>query len=212
MHAFTGCDTVRAFAGKGKAQTLKILKKNKRGREALTELGKDWDLTPELTDKLEELTCLLYSNKTVTTKVNELRYQLFCSRRGEIESHQLPPCRDCFVKHAKRANYQVAIWKRCLANDPQVPTPVGRGWKIEHEDGVAKLVVDWMDVKAAPEAILELLACNCTKKCVAPKCVCVTNGLRCTDVCRLAECDNQGSVQEIESADDDDGVDSDEEY
>ena len=29
---------------------------------------------------------------------------------------------------------------------------------------------------------------------------------------RLTECDNQGSVQEIESADDDDGVDSDEEY
>ena len=87
MHAFTGCDTVNAFAGKGKAQALKILKKNKRGREALTELGKDWDLTPELTDKLEELTCLLYSNNTVTTKVNELRYQLFCSRRGEIENH-----------------------------------------------------------------------------------------------------------------------------
>ena len=80
------------------------------------------------------------------------------------------------MKHAKRANYQVAIWKRCLELDPKVPTPFARGWKIEHEDGVAKLVVDWMDVKAAPEAIL-LLACNCTKKCVAPKCVCVTNGL-----------------------------------
>ena len=212
MHAFTGCHTVSAFAGKGKAQALKILKKNKKGRDALTELGKDWDLPPELTDKIEELTCLLYSNNTVTTKVNELRYQLFCSRRGEIESHQLPPCRDCLVKHAKRANYQVAIWKRRLEKDPQVLTPVGRGWKIEHEDGVAKLVVDWMDVKAAPEAILELLACNCTKKCVAPKCVCATNGLGCTDMCRLAECENQGSFQEIESADDDDGVDSDEEY
>ena len=101
------------------------------------------------------------------------------------------------MKHAKRANYQVAIWKRCLENDPQVPTPVERGWKIEHEDGVAKIGVDWMDVKAAPEAILELLACNCTKTCVAPKCVCVTNGLTCTDMCRLAECENQGSVQEM---------------
>ena len=71
-----------------------------------------------------------------------------------------------------------------------------------------------MDIKAAPEAILELIACNCTKKCVAPKCVCVTNGLSFTDMYRLAECENQlqGSVQEIKSADDDDGVDSDEEY
>ena len=69
-----------------------------------------------------------------------------------------------------------------------------------------------MDVKAAPEAILGLLACGCTKKCVAPKCVSVTNGLRCTYMCRLAECENQGFVQEILSAGDDDRVDSDEEY
>ena len=40
----------------------------------------------ELTDKLEELTCLLYCNSTVITKDNELRYQLFCSRRGEIKN------------------------------------------------------------------------------------------------------------------------------
>jgi len=51
MHAFTGCDTVSAFAGKGKAQALKLLKKNTRSREALTELGKEWGLSPELTDK-----------------------------------------------------------------------------------------------------------------------------------------------------------------
>ena len=53
------------------------LKKNNQGQEALTELGKDWDLPPEVADKLEELTCLLYSNNTVTTKVNELGYQLY---------------------------------------------------------------------------------------------------------------------------------------
>ena len=175
MHAFTGCDTVSAFAGRGKAQALKLLKKNTGSQEALTELGQEWDLPPELMDKLEEFTCLLYSTNTVTTKVNDLRYQLFCSRRAEIESHQLPPCRNCLVKHAKRANYQVAIWKRCLQQDPQVQSPVGRGWKTEHEDGVAKLVVDWMDLKPAPEAILELLACNCTRKCVSPNCVCITN-------------------------------------
>ena len=212
MHAFTGCDTVSALAGRGKAQALKILTKNTRCREALTELGQEWDPTPELMDALEKFTCLLYSTNTVATRVNDLRYQLFCSRRGEIESHQLPPCRDCLLKHTKRANYQAAIWKRCLQQDPQVPSPVGRGWKAEHEDGVAKLVVDWMDVKPAPEAILELLACNCSRKCVSPNCVCVANGLRCTDMCRLAQCENQASLQEIESTDDEHGVDSDEEY
>ncbi len=31
----------------------------------------------------------------------ELRYHLFCAKIGEIESHQLPPCRDCFLQHAQ---------------------------------------------------------------------------------------------------------------
>ncbi|KAL9977454.1 hypothetical protein ACROYT_G014858 [Oculina patagonica] len=172
----------QCICGKGKGKALKLLKKNTRCREALTDLGNEWDPAPILMDKLEEFTCLLYSTNTVTTKVNDLKYQLFCTR-GEIESHQLPACRDCLVKQAKRANYQTAIWKKCLQQDPQVPSPVGRGWKIDNKDGVAKLVVDWMDVKPAPEAILELLACNCTRKCVSPNCVCVTNGLRYTDMC-----------------------------
>ena len=44
-------------------------------------------------------------------------------------------------------------------------------------------------------------------------CVCIANGLRCTDMCRLTECDNQASLQEVQSTDEDDehGVDSDEE-
>lgn len=50
MHAITGYDNLSAFAGKGKAQALK----NTRSREALTELGKEWDLPPKLTQKFEE--------------------------------------------------------------------------------------------------------------------------------------------------------------
>ena len=44
--------------------------------------------------------------------------------------------------------------------------------------------------------ILDMLACNCTKKCALPRYVCMVNGLKCTDMCKLKNCDNQ--------ADDDD--------
>ena len=46
------------------------------------------------------------------------------------------------------ANYQAAIWRRCIEQDPKVPSPVGRGWKIEKEEGVEQLVVihfGWMN-------------------------------------------------------------------
>jgi len=68
-----------------------------------------------------------------------------------------------------------------LERDPKSPTPVGHGWKIESVGGVDQMVVQWMDGEPAPEALLDLLACNCLS---TTKCVCVANGLKCTDMCR----------------------------
>ena len=174
MHAYIGCDTVSAFAGKGKISALKILTGNRQAQETFQDLGQNWDLSEELMAKQETFTSLLYAPKAASTKVNCLRYDLFCARKGELESHQLPPCRDCLVKHAQRANYQAAIWRRCLDQNIDTPSPVGRGWQIEKTDGFDQLVVHWMDGQPAPEAVLDLLACSCARKCVLPKCVCLS--------------------------------------
>jgi hypothetical protein len=195
VHAYTGCDTVSAFCGKGKVNALKIVKVNKEAQETFMQLGQEWSLTPELLDKLELFTCQLYAAKSKAAKVNDLRYHLFCAKKGEIESHQLPPCRDCMHKHAQRANFQAAIWKRSLQKDPGTPDPVGKGWKLETVDGVEELVIDWMDGQPAPQAVLDLLACTCPKSCKMPKCVCLSNGLRCTDMCRLPDCENQAPIE-----------------
>ena len=50
-----------------------------------------------------------------------------------------------------------------------------------------------MDGQPAPYAVLDLLASSCTRKCSLPKCVCLSNGLRCTDMPRLQYCENQAS-------------------
>lgn len=71
LHAYTGCDSVSAFAGK-----------RQTAADIFMELGKDWELTPALMEKLETFTCLLYTSKTSSLKVNELRYHLFCSKKG----------------------------------------------------------------------------------------------------------------------------------
>ncbi|KAG0718239.1 hypothetical protein GWK47_052826 [Chionoecetes opilio] len=42
MHAFTGCDTVSAFAGRGKMTTLKQVKMDKTYQDAFHELGRSW--------------------------------------------------------------------------------------------------------------------------------------------------------------------------
>ena len=91
MHTFTGCDTVSAFAGRGKAKALKLLISHVDNQDTFLKLGQEWELSQELVDKLEAFTCLLYAPKLSSTRIYELRYHLFCAKKGEIESYQLPP-------------------------------------------------------------------------------------------------------------------------
>ena len=80
--------------------------------------------------------------------------------------------------HVLCANYQASIWRRSLQTHPDVPNPVVFGWTTDVDDG--NLVIKWMSTPPAPDAVLELLSCKCSRSCVLPSCSCLTNGLSCT--------------------------------
>jgi len=64
LHAYTGCDTVSAFAGKGKLKGLGLITKSAQHREALTLLGSHWNIPNDLHKKLRVIhlpTPLLYT-------------------------------------------------------------------------------------------------------------------------------------------------------
>ena len=44
LHAFTGCDSVSAFACLGKMGALKKLETNQNFQKTLSELGESWDV------------------------------------------------------------------------------------------------------------------------------------------------------------------------
>ena len=136
--------------------------------------------------QLEAFTCALYGSACVQS-INQLRYALFSAKRGKIESHQLPPCRDSLKNHARRANYQALVWKRCLEQFQTIPEPEDHGWSCHN--GV--LSMDWMNGLPAPESVLNLLSCECSRRCNKESCPCIQNGLLCTDMCRLKDCDNR---------------------
>lgn len=207
LHAFTGCDTVSAFAGRGKLSALKLLKKNEKHQDTFKELGQSWNVSQELSENIEEFVCQLYASSTSTHDVNELRYNLFCAKRGEVESSQLPPCKDCLRVHIARANYQSAIWRRCLENNAEVPDPKEHGWTTD-DDG--SLTIQWMQGAPAPEAVLQMLSCKCTRICKLPDCTCMANQLKCTDMCKLQTCTNQKTDEDEDDAEvDADDSDSD---
>lgn len=195
VHAFTGCDTVSAFYGKGKAKAVKLVKADIIYQNVFSQLGREWMVSEDTFDLLQAFTCMLYDQiKSGVKVVNELRYNIFIAKTGEADSSQLPPCRDCLAKHVARANYQAGIWRRCLENDPDIPYPIDHGWVI---DEPSTLSVEWMSGPTAPDDILEMLSCKCSRQCRLPDCVCLKNGLRCTYMCKLQTCLNQATTDDV---------------
>ena len=86
MHANTDCDTLSAFAGRGKMGALKLMKSEKTYLEAFSDLGHICNISPDLFEKLQEIIRIMYVPATHTSEVNKHRYQKFCDRRGELES------------------------------------------------------------------------------------------------------------------------------
>jgi len=208
LHSYTGCDSVSAFGGRGKLGALKLCIKEPKYQKALGDLGQRWMLSADLYDTLQEFTCHMCATRLPVTEVNDMRYQLFKAKRGDIESGQLPPCNDCLYFHALRANYQSCIWRRSLHNYPSIPSPEGHGWVLNEE---GQLIIQWMKGPPAPDVVLEFMSCKCSRVCSHPDCQCMANGLKCTEMCKLQTCDNMKSDSEFtmeqDSSDEDDASD-----
>jgi len=156
---------------------------------------------------LKEFTCKLYDARCPNATVNELRYQLFRAKKGEVESGQLPPCEDCLLMHSLWGNYQAGVWRRALEECPSIPNPRGQGWC--HEDG--KLTICWMTGSPALGVITEFLSCKCSSVCKLPNCQCLANGLKCTITRKLHDCnnwqENNSTIQDCDSEDSSDDED-----
>jgi len=130
------------------------------------------------------VTCSFYLSGANASDVNDVRYNLFFAKNGEIESYQLPTCKDCLRKHTMRVNYEACIWRRSLQWSPSILDPVGFGWKMgSSAEDESSLTIDGMDGKPAPKAMLELLARRCPRSCRLADCVCMANVLTCTQTC-----------------------------
>ena len=206
LHAFTGCDSCSAFSGKGKKKGLMLLKDQRYSR-SMAQLGQSFELSPTLLRDLEAFVCAM-DGRPALHDVNEARYKLFCAKGSSTA--QLPPCKDALELHAKRANYQAAIWRRSLQPQPVVPSPNGQGWSVDSSNSIP---VNWLTLLPAPQQLLELVSCSCKKGCGTGLCSCCRNGMPCTDVCQCVDCTNrqdegESSADECNDVGPDSGNDS----
>ena len=194
-------DTVSAFGGKGEISAFKLMQKNRKYQDAFTQLGKEWSVPGDLFSVLQEFTCKLYAIRCPSATVNELRYQLFRAKKGEVEVRTASSLWRLSL-HAqswcKLPGWSVAP---CSGRVPQYPQPKW-SWVV---------LWRWKTYSLLDERITCPRSCKCTSVCKLPNCQCLANGLKCTVTCKLQDCnnwqENNFTVQPCDSEDTSDGED-----
>ena len=122
-------------------------------------------MSDDLLLKTQQFICEMYGHKG--DDVNKVRYKLYAAKKGRVDPRLIPPCFDSLKIHFARAMYQVHIWRNCLVGHPDIPSPVGRGWDLnENRD----FVIKWNSINPAPDEILNMMFCSCSRKCVSGSC------------------------------------------
>ena len=164
LQAFSHCDTTSAFKGIGKIKPVKILQKHPRFQHVLAGLGKECAVSEEMVDDLEMFTCAIYG-KCRSHSVDNVRSSLIketCSMKDgtinvkkKVKLHvcSLQPCSKALIQHIRRANYQMAIWRRADTHIMEVPKPTDRhGW-LTDSDG--KMMPLWFEGECLPEVLID---------------------------------------------------------
>ena len=106
FHAFTGCDTVSSFAGRGKKTGFDIWKSFIEVTPSFSTLLTDpSELNNDCMSVLEAFFVLLYDRTCTETTVNLARKHIFTTKGRSTDN--LPPTRAALLHHTKQAVYQV---------------------------------------------------------------------------------------------------------
>lgn len=207
-HALTGCDTTGHIQGKGKKGCFKaFLNASSTVLAALNGLGEGAEPSDSVVEGCEEFLCSLFCPKQLhIPKAKNLRWYLFKRLRSDQGVDMLPPTHGAWLEHIRRAHIQASVWSQDLVLNPVIPNPLMLGWQMQHD----KLMPLLSKEAPAPEAVLQLIRCNCgstnidsANKC-SRRCSCRQNNLVCTELCNCTgddTCQNTNPItdgQDIE--------------
>ena len=130
FHAFTGCDTVSFFGGRGKRTAWDTW----RSYNDITSIFVSLANTPESVESsvtsLERFVILLYDRTSSLEDINQARKHLFAQKGRSIEN--IPPTKAALVQHIKRAVYQALTSSPDAAGKPTGPHCQKQRWPAEN--------------------------------------------------------------------------------
>lgn len=192
LHAFTGCDTVSSFAGRGKKTAFDIWKTFDDVTPVFSTLfSNPASFNNDKMCVLETYVVLLYDRTSTDTSVDVARRRLFTCKGRSIDA--IPPTSASLLQHTKRAIYQGGhIWGQSLVRVPDVPTPELWGWKQSALQGWEP---NWTLLPEAAATCAEFIRCGCKKGCTG-LCKCVKADLKCTSSCNCSgTCDHNDTYE-----------------
>ena len=112
------------------------------------------------------------ASHTALCDVDDLRYQMFRIKKGDVDSCQLPPCKFkvplCFMLCGpiiKKLVRKIYFEPKKDSNSQE-----GQGWMIEEEQLLFHRMSD-------PLVVMELTVCKCNRMCKGPECQWFSNAL-----------------------------------
>jgi len=181
FHAFTGCDTVSSFAGKGKRSAWETWNLNPQITTVFTTLMEQpqQSVVHDNISPIERFVVLMYDKTSSCDHVNEARLQLFAQKGRDINN--IPPSQGALLQHVKRAVYQAGYcWSQTLKLIMELPQPEGWGWTATEE---GQWEVIWSNLPEVSKVSKELTRCGCIKGCRG-NCKCRKAKLTCTAMCK----------------------------
>ena len=108
FHAFSGCDVVSAFRGKGKKSAWQTWDVFDEVTATFSNLSQ---FPTEVTDTdlktLERFVFLMYDRSSAATGVDQARLHMFARKQRPFDS--IPPTQAALREHTKRAAYQAGV-------------------------------------------------------------------------------------------------------
>ena len=177
--AFTGCDTVSAFVGKGKKSAWQAWNVDEDALEVFRRLSLAMDtISQSDMDTLEQFVVIMYDRSSTTCKVDEACFDLFA--RKQRAYYAIPPTQTALKEHVKRAVFQAGhVWGQSTVTEQKLPSPTNWRWSLQANVWTPK----WMALPAIAECCQEIQKCGCKKSNCIGNCKCYRSGLSCKALC-----------------------------
>lgn len=200
LHAATGCKTTSAIFGMGKAKIFNLFDKNPEFVDLIKPFNQDF-VHPDMIQTVgEKILLMLYKAPVKNNSLNHYRYTYFakCTARSkkEVSLASIPPTLGACTQHFLRVYHQLQAW-RGISMDA-----MNWGWHLD--DRTKRYAPITTLEKLVPDALLNLVSCNCKKGNCGRNCSCRRAGLPCSYVrgmCTEGTCENSAKKDANEEND-----------